>query len=443
MQLTLENLQSNPDLAKKILQHLSEEEATLLMHDWSFVGRQEQQPPTPNTWATWLYLAGRGAGKTRTGAEWTRLKIKQGFHRGGLIAPTASDVRDVMVEGESGLLATCHETDRTTNNLPLGRPTYESTKRRVTWPNGAQVALYSADEPERLRGPQHEFIWEDELAAWRRPETHDLAMFGLRLGPNPQTFISTTPKPRKILKDIINDPSTVITKGSTYSNRSNLAPKFFEQIIRKYEGTSLGKQELEGILLSEAEHALWTRDILDRSRVRTAPEDLSRVVIGLDPQGKKLRETNETGIIPCALGPERHAYVLEDLSGNYSPNEWARIAIDAYHRLKADSIVAEGNQGHDMVANTIHTIDRSVIVHTVYASRGKYARAEPVAAPFEKIPAQAHIVGSLPQLEDQLCEWEPDSGLPSPDRLDAMVWGLTACIVGKGITDTQQLKGFY
>lgn len=429
--------------AAQYLATLSDEEAAALMRDWSFLARDEQLPPA-GEWAFWLYLAGRGAGKTRTGAEWVRSLIKQGFKRGGLIAPTASDVRDVMVEGESGILATAWENDFDDFGNHMGKPIYEPSKRRLTWENGAMCTLYSADEPERLRGPQHEFIWADELCAWRRPETWDLAMFGLRLGKDPQAFISTTPKPKKLIIDLIKDPACAVTRGSTYSNRANLAPQFFEMVVKKYEGTRLGKQELEGLVLEESEGALWNRELLDTTRIPCVPGGdfwFTRIVVAVDPATTAKAESDETGIIVCGLGNNGHGYVLADYSGRYSPGQWAKQVARAYHTWQADVVVAEGNQGGEMVRHTIQTEDRNLNVQIVHASRGKAARAEPIAAKFEK--GEAHIVGSIAELEDQLCVWEPLSGEESPDRLDAMVWGLTACLLGKGVTDSGKLAGFY
>ncbi len=429
--------------AQKWLDSLTQEEHEGFLKDWFFLARSEQLAPAGD-WANWIYLAGRGAGKTRTGAEWVRSQVRAGFRRGGLIAPTAADVRDVMVEGESGILACSWANDIDYKGRTMGIPLYEPSKRRLTWQNGAQCALYSADEPERLRGPQHEYIWADELCAWRRPETWDLAMFGLRLGRNPQAFISTTPKPKKILIELIKDSASVTTRGTTYDNRANLAGKFFTQVVKRYEGTRLGKQELMGILLEEAEGALWSRPNLDATRKAGLPAGdfyFKRIAVAVDPAITAKATSDETGITVQGLGSDDHGYVLADYSGRYSPAEWAKKVDMAWKVWQADIVVAEGNQGGDMVKHTIHTQNRNINVQIVHASRGKAARAEPIAALFEQ--KRCHMVGNFNDMEDQLCVWEPLSGDESPDRLDAMVWGLTSLMIGKGMTGVGKLRGLY
>lgn len=454
----MENFRRRPEatLFKRWIASMTDVEAHLALKDWWFLARDEQLPP-PGDWAYWLYLAGRGAGKTRTGAEWTRDLVKQGYRRGGLIAPTAADARDVMIEGESGLMACCDKYDQTYDGVHLGKPLYEPSKRRVTWENGAMITLFSADEPERLRGPQHEFIWADEIVAWRRPETWDLAMFGLRLPTRPpKAFISTTPKPKKLILDLMKDPSTALTRGSTYSNRANLATKFFEQIVTKFEGTRLGQQELMGVVLEEAEGALWSREMIDRTRLLNIPLNpnfyFARIVVAVDPAITATEDSDETGIVVVGQGNDGHSYVLADVSGTMMPGAWAKKAVDTAVLWQADAIIAEGNQGGEMVRHTINTeianrnsLGNSMVslpIQIVHASRGKAARAEPVSALHEQ--GKIHFVGrKLQELEDQCCVWEPLSGDGSPDRLDAFVWGVTACVLGKGVTDSGKLKGFY
>ena len=416
------------DVALDVISTLTEEEAGEILVDWEFWARDEQLPPEGD-WFIWLYLAGRGAGKTRAGSEWVLSRIRDGCCRGGLIAPTAADARDVIVEGESGIKSVAKESDFTTSGEWLGVPEYEPSKRRLTWKNGAVCFTYSADKPERLRGPQHDFLWGDELCAWRRPEAWDLAMMGLRLGENPTVFVSTTPKPIKLIKNLIKDPACVVTRGTTYSNRDNLPSKFFDSIIKKYEGTRFGLQELEGVLLEEAEGALWSYSLIEETRI-TDPvslDTLKRVVVAVDPAITATDTSDETGIVVCALRNDGHGLVLSDLSGRYSPGKWSKIVVDAFDKWKADSVVAEGNQGGDMVKYTLRTQRNSLPIRVVHASRGKRTRADPIAAYFER--KEAHIVGTLRDLEDQLCSWEPLSGQNSPDRLDAMVWGLTDCMV--------------
>lgn len=396
------------------------------MHDWRFFARPNQIAPSGD-WQTWLVLAGRGFGKTRTGAEWVREQIKAGKGRIALIAPTASDARDVMVEGESGLLSVCWAGDRSASGDMLGRPSYEPSKRRVTWANGAVATLFSAEEPERLRGPQHEAGWCDELAAWKHlRDTWDMFMFGLRLGNDPRTVITTTPKPLPLVKEIAKDPTTIVTKGSTFDNVGNLAPKFLKTIKDKYEGSRLGRQELEAEILDDLPGALWARDDIDKKRVRTAPE-MQRIVVAVDPSGTKgaSDDGDEIGIIVAGKGVDGRAYVMGDRTCKLSPAGWGRRAVNAYHEFGADRIIAERNFGGAMVQHVIQTTEATIPYKEVTASRGKVARAEPVAALYEQ--GRVSHVGSFPELEDQMCQIAPEGfvGEGSPDRADALVWALT------------------
>ncbi len=345
-----------------------------------------------------------------------------------MVAPTAADNRDVQVEGESGILAISWDRDRDNKGNVVGRPLYESSKRRLTWGNGATATLYSAEEPDRLRGPQHSAIWADELCAWdgaydESCETWDMAMFGLRLGTDPRVMVSTTPKPVPILREILRSGNTVTTRGTTYDNRANLAPAFMAQIIAKYEGTRLGRQELSGELLEEAEGALWNRSMIERARLSGPPPQMRRVVVGVDPAITAKAESNLTGIVAAGLGVDGRGYLLADGSGRLSPDGWARKAVSLYDSLRADRIVAEGNQGGDMVRQTLQGVRANIPVRIVHASRGKQARAEPIAAIYEQ--DRIKHVGVFPQLEDQMCVWEPLGDQPSPDRIDAMVWAFT------------------
>lgn len=336
-----------------------------------------------------------------------------------LVGATAADVRDVMIEGESGLLAISSNANR---------PTYEPSKRRVTWPNGAIATAFSADEPRRLRGPQHDLFWADELAAWRYTETWDMLEMGLRLGANPQGVVTTTPRPIQIIRDLLKDSGTVTTRGSTYDNKANLPKKFLNRILKRYEGTRLGRQELHAEILDDVVGALWTLALIEEHRVTTAPE-LTRIVVAIDPAVSKGEESNETGIIVAGIGGNEHAYVLEDLTVRGSPNEWAQAAVTAYRRHKADRIVAEVNQGGDMVESIIRSIDKNIPYESVRATRGKAIRAEPVSALYER--GRVHHVGVFAQLEDQMTNWTPVSGEASPDRLDALVWALTSLMAGQ------------
>lgn len=323
-----------------------------------------------------------------------------------------------MIEGESGLLAICP---------PWNMPKYEPSKRRVTWPNGAIATSYSADEPDRLRGPQHDAAWCDELAAWRYAEAWDNLQLGLRLGDDPRAVVTTTPKRVKLYRDLLAKPTTVVTRGTTYENIQNLAAAFAEQIITQYEGTRLGRQEIYADLLEDSEGALWSRAKLEELRVREAPQFV-RVVVAIDPAITSGEESNETGIIVAGLGYNGHGYIIEDQTCRTSPDGWGRRAVDAYHRHQADRIVAEVNQGGDMVEHVIRTVDATVSYRKVHATRGKYTRAEPIAALYEQ--GRVHHVGYFAHLEDQMCSWEP--GDESPDRLDAAVWALTELMLGSG-----------
>lgn len=378
---------------------------------WRDIARPAQLAPD-GEWTVWLYSGGRGAGKSRAGAEWVHEQVAAGARRIALVGPTAGDVRDVMVEGESGIL----------NCGPI-RPTYEPSKRRVTWPNGAIATTYSADEPDRLRGPQHDAAWCDEIAAWRYPAAWDMLMLGLRLGSDPRVVATTTPKPVKLVRDLMQ--TAVITRSTTYDNLMNLAPTFREQILSRYEGTRLGRQELLAELLEDVPGALWTRDLIERSR-GDAP-DLSRIVVAIDPAVTSGEDSDSTGIIVVGVLANT-GYVLEDLSGRFPPEQWARLAVDAYERWGADRIVAEANNGGDLVGSVLRAVSPNIPVRLVRASRGKRARAEPVSALYE----QGRIIhaGTFPELEDELCVWTPDT-TESPDRMDALVWGLSDLMLTK------------
>jgi phage terminase large subunit-like protein len=409
------------DERERRLAALGDDGIYALCHRWRFWARPSQLPPDGN-WRVWLLLAGRGFGKTRCGAEWVREQITGGMaKRVALVAPTAADARDVMVEGESGLLAIAP---------PAERPHYEPSKRRLTWPNGAVATLYSADEPERLRGPQFDCAWCDELAAWRYPVAWDMLMMGLRLGENPRAVVTTTPKPVRLIRTLLKSPDCVVTRGSTRDNAQNLAPSFLKAVLSMYEGTRLGRQELEAELLDDVPGALWTRDTIERARV-TSPPALRRVVVAIDPAVSTSESADETGIVVAGLGEDGQGYVLEDLSGRFHPQEWAARAIGAFRARQADRIVAETNNGGAMVEATLRMIDSSVPYKPVHASRGKMVRAEPVAALYEQ--GRVHHVGAFPALEDQMCAFNGGTNLrPSPDRLDALVWALTELIVERG-----------
>lgn len=337
--------------------------------------------------------------------------------RVALIAPTAADARDVMVEGESGILAV---------SPPWNRPKYEPSKRRLTWPNGAIATLYSADEPERLRGPQHDLAWPDELGAWRYAQAWDMLMFGLRLGKHPRAVVTTTPRPTRLIRDLLASPSTHVTRGSTYDNAPNLAPAFLEQIVRKYEGTRLGRQELYAEVLDDVPGALWTRALLEAARAHAPHPEYQRVVVAIDPAVTSGPDSDETGIIVAALATDGMLDVLADRTCRMSPDGWARRAITALDEFQADRVVAEVNNGGDLVEATLRTVRPSVPYRKVHASRGKRIRAEPIAALYEQGRVRHH--GDLEQLEDQMLTFLPEGSDSSPDRVDALVWALTELV---------------
>jgi phage terminase large subunit-like protein len=394
------------------------DEATLeaLEHDWEFWARPNQLPPE-GWWTTWLIIAGRGFGKTRTGAEWVRGNIEKGkMGRVALVARTAADVRDVMIEGESGILATAN---------PNFKPKWISSKRRVEWPNGAIASTYSGDEPDQLRGPQHDGAWADELASWKYiNDAWANLQFGLRLGLNPQQVVTTTPRPLMKIRELVNKAripgsSVVMTGGSSYENRANLAPAFFEEIVSAYEGTRLGEQELYARILDDVPGALWKRWMFDQ---RLHPEDLTRVVVAIDPAVTSNENSAETGITVSGKDNNDYYYCLADVSLRDTPTVWAKRAIQAYHEYEADRIIGEVNNGGDMIEALIHNIDPDIPYKAVRASRGKVIRAEPISALYEK--RMAFHPDRLDVLEDQLCNWEPGSDILA-DRMDSLVWGMT------------------
>jgi phage terminase large subunit-like protein len=365
-------------------------------------------------------MGGRGVGKTRTGAEWTIASARD-FPLTNIMGATADDARDIMVEGESGILASAPDDFR---------PTYLPSKRRLEWPNGARSLIFTADEPERLRGKQHQRIWMDEVAAWKKPDSYDQAMFGLRLGADPRACLTSTPKPVKLIRNLLEEEQAgtgrvAVTRGSTYANRANLAPAFFAQIITRYEGTRLGRQELGGEYLDDVVGALWTRAMFDN---RHPAPDLRRAVVAVDPAITATEDSDETGIVVAGVGVDGRGYVLADRSCVDTPQGWASRAIAAYREFGCDRIVYEANQGGDLVGHTLRMADRLVPLKAVHASRGKRVRAEPVAALYEQ--GRVTHTTALDDLEDQLCNWTPELG-ESPDRLDALVWALTELMVQK------------
>lgn len=408
---------------RKALSQLSNAEALSLLYDWRFWARPEQIAPDGD-WFVWLLRSGRGFGKTRTGAEWVVERARSGFRRIALVGQSKGDVRDTMVEvGDSSILKV---------SPPWFMPKFEPSKRRLTWPNGAIAMIYSGDEPDQLRGPQHDSAWVDELAKFRyAEETWSNLLFGLRIGARPQVVVTTTPRPTPLIKRLIRHSKTVDVQRPTDDNIANLSPTFIREVVEPMRGTRLGRQELEGAILDDTPGALWKRGTaeepgtIEGNRVREMPP-LVRLVVAVDPAASTSDGAAETGIIVAGVGGDRQGYVLDDRSLKGSPNEWASEAVTAYYRNKADRIVAEANQGGDMVIATISTADARVPTKKLWASRGKQTRAEPVAALYEQ--GKVHHVGSFPELEDQMCTWVP--GEDSPDRMDALVWALTELMLG-------------
>lgn len=416
--LTLSDLRSLPrEERERIADALTAEELTALLYDWEMLARAEQLPP-PGDWYAWLILAGRGFGKTRAGAEAVRLWARSRA-RVNIIGPTADDLRDIMVEGESGILACCP---------PGERPKYEPSKRRLTWPSGCLTLLLSADEPDRIRGKQCEALWADEVATWRHYESWDQAMLGLRLGNDPRAVVTTTPKPVRVVKELVVDPRVVVTRGTTYDNRANLSAKFYAQIITKYEGTRLGRQELMAELLTDNPGALWRHDEIEALRVtreQYAQVMLARAVVGLDPAVTSKETSDMWGIVGAAADARhpQHYYVFDDLSAVLSPERAAETSVALYKRKRCDRIIGEVNNGGDLIETVLRTKDLNFAYRAVHASRGKRTRAEPVAALYEQ--GRVHHVGCLAALEDEMCEYDPAKEGPSPNRMDALVWAIT------------------
>lgn len=402
-------------------QELTETEAAALEHDWRFWARPKQLPPGGD-WRTWLVMAGRGWGKTRTGAEWVRLQVtEENKKRVAIVGPTAGDVRDVMVEGPSGLLSVFPE---------LGQDDYKPSKRQVNLPGGAIAKTYSADEPARLRGPQHDSAWADEVGVWRYPDAWDMMMFGLRLGDDPRVCATTTPKPTNLVRKLVDSESTAITRGSTYENREWLAEPFMEEIVRQYEGTRLGRQELHGELLEDVPGALWSRELIEDARTEDHPP-LDRVVVAVDPAVTSGEDSDMTGIVVCGKQADQ-GYVLEDATCRKSPEKWASDVVELYETHRADRVVAEVNNGGDLVENVLRSVDANLSYKSVNASRGKRVRAEPVSALYEQ--GRVHHVGGFAELEDQMCTFAPDQAKgadESPDRVDALVWAFTDLMLQK------------
>jgi len=402
---------------------LTEEQAEWAQYDWTYHARPEQLPPKTD-WRVWVVLAGRGYGKTRLGAMWVHKRAMEGNEnrRIAIASKTPGDARDDILHGLGGLLKNTH---------PSERPTYNPSNRRVTWPTGAWATVYSGAHPEQARGFSGDTLWCDELAAWKYPsDTWQNLVYGMREAriSQPQILVTTTPKPILLMRQLVElcekRETWVLVRGSSYDNKDNLAGSWFEEHIATYEGTSLGAQEIYAELLTEMPGALWTREVIEQCHWTGEDEiPYTKIVVGVDPAITSNEESNETGIVVAGLGKDGHGYVFADMSCRKSPRKWAQMAVNGYHEYNADLIVAESNQGGEMVRETIRTVDPDVPIKLVHATRGKRTRAEPISAKYEA--GMVHHLQHFGRLEDQLCTWQPNEDKDSPDRLDALVWALS------------------
>lgn len=407
----------SPEKRERFVESFSEQELETLLHSWEWEARPEQLEPQGD-WFCWLVLAGRGWGKSRTAAEWIVDQVKQGkATRIALIGRTAADVRDIQIEGQSGILAVAR--------VRGVKAHYEPSKRRITFENGSIATAYSAEEPNLLRGPEHDCGWLDEAASWSTPrnsENDAYANFimGLRLGEKPRFIVTTTPRPTKLIKDLVNDTSTTITKGSTYDNRANLSPTFLEEVERRYKDTRLGRQEIEGEVLDDIEGALWQYETIENTRVKSHP-DLQRVVVAIDPAVSTNYNSDYTAITVAALGVDGEFYVLQSEQLKLSPAAWANRALTLYDEFEADKIIAEKNNGGDMVLSTIRTVRATAPVEAIHASRGKQTRAEPIAALYEQ--GKVHHTRVFKDLEDQLITFPVAT--EHDDLVDSLVYAIS------------------
>jgi phage terminase large subunit-like protein len=425
-------------LLPDLLAGLEAQQIEAMLGDWRVWARADQLPPeasqTGLAWTVWLVLGGRGAGKTRTGAEWVRgLALgKPPFAdkpvtRIALVGETQNDVREVMIEGVSGLLSV-HNRDE--------RPRWQPARRRLEWPNGAVAHAFSAEDPESLRGPQFEAAWLDEIGKWRlAEETFDQLQFGLRLGTRPRQTVTTTPRPTPLLKRLIADPATALTRSKTKDNIYHLAPAFLDAVVKRYAGTRLGRQELEGEMIEERQDALWSRVGIEALRFREEVPPLVRIVVAIDPPASSHKRSDACGIVAAGIGPDGTVYVLDDASLERAPPAaWASRALALYRRLEADALVVETNQGGEMAEAVLRQVDAEVPITPVKATRGKALRAEPVAHLYEQ--GRVRHAGVFPELEDELCDFGPTEkgfGLStgrSPDRMDALVWAISSLALG-------------
>ncbi len=404
----------------------AESEAYNLRISWLETARDKQLQPKFIEHYIWLILAGRGWGKTRTGAQDIALyALRNNNVNCAVVAPTHGDLRRVCFGGNSGLLSIIPKECFLESSDMKG---YSSSTSEIRLFNGSKITGYAAQEPDRLRGPQFHRAWCDEVAAWRYPEAFDQLMFGLRLGNNPQCVITTTPKPTKLIKELVVRDDVHVTSGSTFENEDNLAESALAMLKDKYEGTTLGRQELYAEIIDNLDGALWTNDLIEQNRC-TEDKELAQIIVAIDPAVTANANSDETGIVVVGKDFNNEYYVLEDLSGRHPPDKWGKIAINAFYEWEADRIVAEVNNGGDLVERLIRNIDNNVSYRSVRATRGKILRAEPISALYEQ--KRVHHVGVFPELESQMCSYTGETN-SSPDRLDALVWGLTELSKSKG-----------
>jgi phage terminase large subunit-like protein len=399
-------------------------ESRILRLKWVKQSRPKQLTPDGD-WSVWLILAGRGWGKTLTGAQdmaWFALNNPDS--RIAIVAPTFADGRDTCIEGESGLISILSENLIANYNRSLGE---------LVLHNGSRFKTFSSDTPERLRGPQHHRAWCDELGSWKYSETWDQLLFGLRLGDNPKVIVTTTPKPIPLVKDLAKRKDVHITSGSTFENKANLAESSLEQLKQRYEGTRLGRQELYAEVLEDVEGSLWSRDLIEKSILPYNEKlpDMKRIVVAVDPAVTANKNSDETGIVVCSVDFKGRYYILNDMSGKYTPDAWAKKTVETYESYNADKVIAEVNNGGDLVERVVKTQDANVSYKSVRATRGKFVRAEPIAALYEQ--KRVKHLERFSILEDQLCSYNPEITSQSPDRLDALVWGLTELSARSGI----------
>ncbi len=416
---------------QKRISKLSDIEAEILLYDWDWWARPKQRFPKED-YFTWLILAGRGFGKTRVGSEWIKWKAKSNNYC-NLIGATMSDAEEIMIYGESGILNICNRFEK---------PIYKKSDKKLIWPNGSVSLIFSAEEPERLRGKQHSNLWMDELAAWRYEETYDQAIFGLRLGNHTQSIITTTPRPTELIKKLKQDKTTFITVGTSFENKNNLSPIFIKKLKDTYENTRMGRQEIYAEILDKNENALFDQDLIDKTRIKKEDisENFSRIIIGIDPAVTSNENSDFTGIIVAGKHENGHYYILEDATMLAKPSEWIIQAIKLYYKYKADLIVAETNNGGDMIEDLLKNFDDSVNYKKVTATRGKILRAEPIAGLYEQ--EKVHHIDVFKDLEKQMTSY---TGLEkkSPDRLDALVWAMTELSDNDSLGVFDYYKGLY